>query len=285
MPAHTPPEILRCEASSVFLQLKALGIENIAQFPLVDKLPKEALVKAALFLTRIGALDRHGKLTEVGRKLSLLPIHPRLGFLLLSSWEFQCSAEILSLVAMLSAESPSFFTGQGRDGAVARASRPLLHEDGDHLTLVAIYSQWSKHSKKRDFVRQYCLNETALERAASIRKQLKEIVMSSWGKQHVPSCGGAKHYDIIRRCMLKACFMQAARVEDIGGTAYQTLVTRQEAKIHPSSVLFRRMPLPPCVVFNEMVTTKKNYLRTVTAVDPEWFAELCPQHFSPGAGA
>ena len=66
---------------------------------------------------------------------------------------------------------------------------------------------------------------------------------------------------------------------------YQTLVTRQEAKIHPSSVLFRRMPLPPCVVYNEMVTTTKNYLRTVSAVDPEWFAELCPQHFSAGASA
>ena len=61
---------------------------------------------------------------------------------------------------------------------------------------------------------------------------------------------------------------------------YTTMLTRQTAKLHPSSVLTRQGKRPLCVVFAELVTTSRNYLRTVTEVDPAWLIELCPQHFA-----
>lgn len=69
-------------------------------------------------------------------------------------------------------------------------------------------------------------------------------------------------------------------VSKVNQNAYQTLLTRQVAKLHPQGVLFRRRPPPACVVYAELVTTTKNYLRTVTEVDPSWLGELCPQHFA-----
>lgn len=278
MPLHTPAEILRCEAASLFLQLKSLGVDDVGSFPLVDRPPQEALVKAAGFLCRIGALDRGAKLTEVGKRLGMLPIHPQLSYLLLTAWEFGCAAEMLSIVAMLSTETPFFFS-QNR-GEAAPASRPLLCEEGDHLSLLSMYSQWHKAPNKRDFVRMYALNQTALERAAAIRGQLKDLVQTSWGMKTVPSCGGVKHWVVVRRCLLKACFMQTAKLDEMSGSSYSTLLTRQDAKLHPSSVLFRKRPLPPCVVYFELVTTTKNYLRTVTEVDASWLTELCPQYFT-----
>jgi len=65
MPKQTPPEILRCDMSSVYLQLKSLGVENVSNFPLLDPPPQEALVKAAHFLCRIGALDKQNTLTDI----------------------------------------------------------------------------------------------------------------------------------------------------------------------------------------------------------------------------
>ncbi|CAK9072705.1 Probable ATP-dependent RNA helicase prh1, partial [Durusdinium trenchii] len=55
--AQTPAEILRVDMASVYMDLKALGISKIVDFPLVDRPPREALEKAAHFLCRIGALD------------------------------------------------------------------------------------------------------------------------------------------------------------------------------------------------------------------------------------
>merc|ERR1711920_883707 len=96
---------------------------------------------------------------------------------------------------------------------------------------------------------------TSLERALSIRAQLKELVQHNWGAQQISSCGGPKNWIVVRRCLLKACFTQTARRDDVHQNTYTTLLTRQIAKLHPSSVLFRRRPPPSLVVFAELVTT------------------------------
>lgn len=278
MPAQTPAEILRCEMATVYLQLKALGVQKISEFPLVEKPPAEALVKAAHFLRRIGALDRNDTLTDIGHKLAPLPIHPLYAFCLYTAVEFQCIAEMLSIVAMLSTET-SFFVAK-KSNEIAKESKPLLHPDGDHLSLLSIFSKWSKAGSRQGFARQHALNHVALERAMSIRTQLKELIQTAWGVTQITSCGGPKHWEIVRRCLVKACFTQTARLDEVSQSTYHTLVTRQEARLHPSSVLFRRRPPPQCVVYAEIVTTTKSYLRTATEVDPAWLAELCPQHFA-----
>jgi len=282
MPPQTPAEILRCEMASVYLQLKALGVGAVGSFPLIERPPQEALVKAAHFLRRIGSLDREGELTEVGRKLAAMPIHPLYAYFLLVAVEFECVAEVLSIVAMLSAETPFFSTGS-KQREVSPSSKRVLHEDGDHLSLLSIYTQWKKHARPQAFARQHELSQNALEKASAIRAQLKELVRRSWAAQQISSCGGPKNWVVVRRCLLKACFTQTARLDEVNANSYSTLLTRQVAKIHPSSTLFRKRPLPACVVYNELVTTTKNYLRVVTEVDPTWLAELCPQHFAVNA--
>mmetsp|Transcript_34282 Transcript_34282/g.54761 ORF Transcript_34282/g.54761 Transcript_34282/m.54761 type:complete len:332 (+) Transcript_34282:2-997(+) len=281
-PEQTPPEILRCEMATIYLQLKTLGIKDVAQFPMVDRPPQQALVKAAQFLVRIGALDRSsGGLTGIGEKLSVLPIHPLYAYFLLIALEFECVAEVLTIVAMLSTETPFFASKKGRQ-EVAASTRPILHEDGDHLSMLSMFTQWKKHPQPKTFSYQHELNHSALDRAAAIRQQLKELVQRSWNAQ-ISSCGGPKNWMQVRRCLLKACFTQTARLDEVSQSTYTTLLSRQQAKLHPSSVLFRKRPLPQCVVYSELVSTSKNYLRTVTEVDPAWLVELCPQHFSTAA--
>jgi ATP-dependent RNA helicase DDX35 len=48
--------------------------------------------------------------------------------------------------------------------------------------------------------------------------------------------------------------------------------------IHPGSVLFRTRPA--CVVFAQAVRTKREYMRDVTAIDPEWLPELAPHFYA-----
>lgn len=60
------------------------------------------MMRALELLNYLGALDDDGELTELGRKMSEFPLDPQLSKLLLSSPEFSCSNEIVSIAAMLS---------------------------------------------------------------------------------------------------------------------------------------------------------------------------------------
>lgn len=56
------------------------------------------------------------------------------------------------------------------------------------------------------------------------------------------------------------------------------IATGQVVTIHPSSVLSSKKP--PCIVFDELVLTTRQYARTVTAIDAQWLPELAPHYFS-----
>lgn len=46
--------------------------------------------------------------------------------------------------------------------------------------------------------------------------------------------------------------------------------------IHPSSTIDHK---PEFVIYNEFVLTSKNYIRTVTEVEPEWLFQIAPDYF------
>jgi pre-mRNA-splicing factor ATP-dependent RNA helicase DHX15/PRP43 len=48
--------------------------------------------------------------------------------------------------------------------------------------------------------------------------------------------------------------------------------------IHPSSALDHK---PDWVIYNEFVLTKKNYIRNITEIRPEYFFEINPTYFNP----
>jgi pre-mRNA-splicing factor ATP-dependent RNA helicase DHX38/PRP16 len=50
--------------------------------------------------------------------------------------------------------------------------------------------------------------------------------------------------------------------------------------LHPSSALYGLGYTPDYIVYHELVFTTKEYMQCVTAVEPEWLAELGPMFFS-----
>ena len=85
----TQPEIQRTSLASVILQMLALGLGEIAEFPFIDPPDERAVRAGAQLLTEIGAVSIRGKsgtrLTSIGRRLARLPIDPRLGPMLLEA--------------------------------------------------------------------------------------------------------------------------------------------------------------------------------------------------------
>ena len=72
--------------------------------------------------------------------------------------------------------------------------------------------------------------------------------------------------------------MNAAKMKTIG--EYVNMRNGMPCHLHPSSALFGMGVQPDYIVYHELVMTSKEYMQCVTAVDPEWLAELGPMFFS-----
>jgi ATP-dependent helicase HrpB len=88
--AHKSPEILNTDLTPLALELAAWGITDPSRLSWLDPPPTTAYSHAAKLLTRLGALDAAGRITEHGRQLAGLGLHPRLGHMI-------CMAKTLGL--------------------------------------------------------------------------------------------------------------------------------------------------------------------------------------------
>ncbi len=79
--AEPPAEIEAADLSGLALELKLWGAEPAA-LPFLTPPPEAAYAEALALLGMLGALDARGAITEHGRRLAALPLHPRLGHML-----------------------------------------------------------------------------------------------------------------------------------------------------------------------------------------------------------
>jgi ATP-dependent helicase HrpB len=77
------PEILESDLSGVALDLAQWGVKSAQGLALLDQPPAGAFAEARALLTRLGALNESGDLTEHGRRLARLPLSPRLAQMVL----------------------------------------------------------------------------------------------------------------------------------------------------------------------------------------------------------
>lgn len=102
MLAVTVPEIQRTNLASTVLVLKAMGINDLINFNFMDPPPVQTLVSAMEMLYSLGALEDEGLLTKLGRLMAEFPVEPQLSKMMLTSVDFGCSDEIITIVSMLS---------------------------------------------------------------------------------------------------------------------------------------------------------------------------------------
>jgi ATP-dependent helicase HrpB len=80
--AYTPPEILEADLASLALDLANWGIDDATRLRWMDAPPAPMLSQARELLTRLDALDRHGRINDMGRDMARLPLHPRLAHMM-----------------------------------------------------------------------------------------------------------------------------------------------------------------------------------------------------------
>ena len=264
------PEIQRTNLAHTILMLKAMGINNLLQFPFMDPPPMQTMMAALEELYALSALDDEGLLTRLGRKMADFPNDPQLSKVLISSVELGCAEEIVTIVAMLNI-NPIFWRPKDRQQQADQKKAKFNQPEGDHLTLLTVYNAWKQSKFSSPWCYDNFIQAGNMRRAQDVRKQLIDILERH--KHPVLSAGG--NYNLVRRALCAGFFRNVARKDPQEG--YKTVVEGTPCYIHPSSALFGKSA--EWVIYHELVMTGREYMREATIVEPKWLAEAAPKFF------
>ncbi|XP_077982513.1 putative ATP-dependent RNA helicase DHX35 [Glandiceps talaboti] len=275
LPKSAVPEMQRTNLSTVILQLKCLGIDNVLRFNFLSPPSSNAMIRGLELLYALGAINDSAKLAEpLGVRMAEFPLDPMFAKIVLVSGDFGCSDEILTITAMLQVQN-IFLSPSKQKAAAEKAKRNFSVAEGDHITLLNVYEAFIQHNKSSRWCHENYLNYRGLTRATSIREQLKKIAK----KFKIKMVSSEGDVDPICRCIVSGFFANAARLHPSG--SYRTVRDDYTLHIHPTSVLYPEKP-PKWVVFNEILQTNKDYMRDVTVIDASWLYELAPHYYQYG---
>ncbi|KAF1955873.1 P-loop containing nucleoside triphosphate hydrolase protein [Byssothecium circinans] len=264
------PDIQRANLSSTILTLKAMGINDLLNFPFLDPPPAATMLQALEELYNLGFLDDDGFLTRSGRRSSAYPTSPALAKTLIKSAEMQCSDEVLTIASMISGTDSVFY--RPRDKAEEANKRKARFNDstGDHLTYLNVYRAWQKSGFADQFCHENFIKPRNLRSVQNIRKQLLEIMQRQ--KLPIVSCGSDTTR--VRKAFASGYFRNTARKDQEG---YKTLVEGTPVYLHPGSALFGKNA--EMIMYLSILDTSKEWMTLCSVIEPKWLPEVAPSFF------
>jgi ATP-dependent RNA helicase DHR2 len=278
MEERTTPEILRCDLSQAILTMKARGVDDVLNFPFLDRPPREALEKALLHLLHLQALTEVGTISETGLKIAKFPLTPTLGRVLVEAAkpERDCLLDVIDIISALSVENVFLnLVTEERKEEAEEARRELFRREGDHMTLLVTVQRYAEEqSDRKAWCVRHFVSHRAMQNVMNVRKQLRQqcqqLKLLSAGDNQDSSNPSEERTQAILACMLRGFISNTARMMPDG--SYKTLNGNQTVAIHPGSVLFGRKV--EAIVFNEFVFTGKAWARGVSSVQLDWVSEV-----------
>ncbi|KYQ94232.1 DEAD/DEAH box helicase [Tieghemostelium lacteum] len=263
-------EIKRSNIANVILQLKTIGIDDVLSFDFLERPPIQTVKKSLELLYCLEALDDKGKLTEVGKKMSMFPLDPMYSKTLIKSVEFECLEEVLIIISMLSVES-IFFIPKDKAKEVENIKNIFFSPEGDHITLLNVFREYQKVNGSPQWCYDHFINIKSMVKILNIFEQLVKYCMQS--KMEMVSC--QSDYERIRKCFITGFFLNVAVLQP--DKKYKTMADNKEIQIHPSSFLFNVNP--QYILFNELTITSKAFARNILPIEPMWLPEVCPKYY------
>ncbi|KAF1956484.1 P-loop containing nucleoside triphosphate hydrolase protein [Byssothecium circinans] len=286
---RTTPEILRCDLVQAILTMKARGVNDVLNFPFLDRPPVEALKEALFQLLRLGALKPDGTISDIGLQMAKLPVTPKLGRVLLEAGrpERNCLLDIIDIISVLSTEDSVFFNivNEEKKEQAEEARRNVYRREGDHLTFLATVQQYAdEQTDRRAWCDRHFVSHRAMQNVMNIRKQLRQqcqtlklVTAEQLSAASATSSHSANNNDAVLKSLLRGFLSNTARLCPDG--SYKTFIGNHTVAVHPSSVLHGRKVKAEAIVFSEFLYTNKAYAKKVSAVQMNWIEEVMKEAF------
>merc|ERR1719277_1768271 len=114
------------------------------------------------------------------------PLDPPLSKMLITAAELECSAEVMTVVSMLSVPS-IFFRPKDRAEESDAAREKFFTPESDHLTMLNVYQQWTTNGFSAKWCTDHFVHQKSLKKVREVRGQLEEILQQQ--KLTPSSCG------------------------------------------------------------------------------------------------
>nr|WP_022942035.1 ATP-dependent RNA helicase HrpA [Psychromonas hadalis] len=277
-PEFTDPEILRTNLSSVILQMLALGLGELNQFPFVEP-PEDRNIKDGLsLLEELGAVDLkitdpRKKLTPLGHQLAKLPVDPRLARMILAAKQYGCVHEVMVISAALSIQDPRERPME-KQQASDEKHRRFHDKDSDYMAFVNLwnYIKEQRRELSSNQFRKMCQKDflayMRVREWQDIYAQIKQVT----DELDIKVSAQAADFDNIHQALL------AGLLSHIGfKDKEQHYLGARNSKffMFPGSSLFKKQP--KWGMFAELVETSKLFGRISARIKPEW-VEQQAQH-------
>lgn len=279
----TEPEIIRTNLASVILQMMALRLGEIEEFPFLEAPDNKFISDGKRLLLELGAINHKQELTKVGRQMVRLPVDPRYARILIAANEWNCLNEVLIIISGLSIQPPKERPMDQQEKADAAHAR-FDHENSDFLWFLNVWKFFQEQQKKlsQSKLRKLCktnfLSYVRMMEWVDIHHQLKQACQNL---NYVINSHAASYANI--HCALSSGLLshigfksEANAYEGARGTKHY---------IFPGSSQFHKKP--NWYIAAEIVETSKTYARTVAHVEVNWLLKtaehLLKRHHSDAA--
>ncbi len=267
---YATPEIRRTNLAAVILQLLALKLGEVEDFPFLDPPRSDNVRDGYKTLFELGAIDTDRRLTDLGRQLARLPVDPRIGRMILAGHAEGCLHEVLIIASALEVQDPRERPADKQEAADAAHAR-FLDENSDFLGYLKLWDFFHhlKDSLSRNQLRKACqqnfLSFNRLREWQDVHLQLLRLV----GQTGMKPGPRRDQYDPIHRALLTGLLSNLATLSD--RHEYQGAAGKG-FYLWPGSGLFSKKP--KWIVCAELVETTRRFLRTAARIDPAWIEPL-----------
>ena len=273
-PLREVPEIKRVDLSETILLLLSSGWGEAAIFPWYEKPDDKALQRALTVLADLGAVDAQGKLTNLGRRMSVFPAHPRYARMLLAAGDLDCVYEVCRIAGLAQGRDILF---RKVDDRTENARDSVEQEDGsDFFPRLALLQRAVEMKFDADACDRFGVHGQAARQADQAARQFLRLAEG----QGLPVSDRVADPAAVRRCLLLG-FSDRLAVRLDAGTLRCALVHGRTGELRRESSI-RNAKLLVAAEVDEIqarggVTT---YLSLATAVEEAWLQELFPAEFS-----
>ncbi|XP_071955322.1 uncharacterized protein [Antedon mediterranea] len=286
MEANNKPEILRVHLGMAVLQLLQLGIQDVKHFEFVQPPQDGALKEALKMLVFLGAVSDHShKLTDLGKKVALLNLEPRLAKLVLTSIENDIAEEGIIVAGLLAAGGNVFYrSGSDVDKRKSDESKlDFSNVHGDVFTMLDVYDEWKRQPEKNGS--KWCfkksVNGKTMKVVANIIKDIKCSLKTNKLFVSKDKIAAGWKNEIGSLCLRKLIFSVYAQNLCIYNghpkAGYTNVFQMKTGILHPSSSLKSLDVFPEWIVYTEFNRTTQDFFQHLTPVESDWIFEYHPQ--------
>jgi ATP-dependent helicase HrpA len=271
MEDFTSAEISRSNIAGVILTMLSQRLGAISRFAFLEPPPPKAVKDAEAHLWELGALDKEGQITRIGREMAVFPVDPHLSRMIVASKTYCALPEVLVIVSALSCMDPRERPAEKTEAA-DQAHKHFGDPISDFVWYVnvwrAYHGEWNKthsQSRMRAFCQSHFLSYTRIKEWRDVHGQLSAMA----GLKNVPETGT---FETIHKSLLTGLVAHIAIFNN--ETKSFKMSHGSSGTVFPGSMLVKKTP--PWIMFAEKVETSRLFLRTLSHIDAEWIGEVAP---------